>query len=55
MWHEIQAIFSIDLESEKVDFQGRRLRGMDIKDLCGSLVEISSNKAVELVHHTARS
>jgi hypothetical protein len=55
LWHEIQAIFSIDLESETVDFEGRRLRGMDIKDLCGSLVEISSNKAIELVHHTARS
>ena len=54
-WHEIQAVFSIDIESETVDFEGRRLRGMDIKDLCGSLVDISSNKLIQLVHDTARS
>jgi hypothetical protein len=54
-WHEIQAIFSIDLDLGIVDFAGRRLRGVDIKDLCGSLVEISSGRAIELVHHTAKS
>ncbi len=54
-WHEIQSIFAIDLDLRIVDFQGRRLRGVDVKDLCGSLIDVSSNRAIELVHHTAKS
>lgn len=59
-WNELQAIFSLDLNTETVDFEGRCLRPNALdqchsvaKRLCGSLVEIS-NDIIHLVHHTAK-
>lgn len=60
-WNEIQAIFSLDLDNETVDFQGRCLRPKApdschsvVKNLCGSLVEISAGNVIHLVHDTAK-
>ena len=53
-WHEIQGALSIQLDDRRVDFDKRRLR-VDMKDLCGSLVDVHIDGAVELVHTTARS
>ena len=50
-WHEIQGAFAIG-NDQTIDFEYRSLRG-DIKDLCGSLVEVRSNGAIEFVHKTA--
>ena len=52
-WHEIQGAISIDLGAQDVDFDERRLR-VDSKDICGSLVEKSTDGCVKLVHLTAR-
>jgi hypothetical protein len=61
-WRELQATFCIELASQTVDFEDRKLR-VTCKDLCGSLVDVRSSKAsepdpgdtIELVHDTARS
>lgn len=39
--HEILAIFSTDLGSALIDFHGRRLQDVDIKNLPDYLVEIT--------------
>ena len=52
-WHEIQGAVSIGLKDRTVDFDERRLR-IDMKDICGSLVEIHPEDTIELVHVTAR-
>ena len=52
-WLEIQCAKSIDVENETVDLGQHRFRD-DSKDLCGSLVEIRPNGAVELFHLTAK-
>jgi len=52
-WHEIQGAISVDLENRSIDFKDRQLC-VDSKDLCGSLVEISSGGVISLVHATAR-
>ena len=52
-WHEIQGAVSIDVRSETVDFEDRRLR-VSSKDLCGSLVEVLEDGTVELIHLTAK-
>ncbi|KAL9064863.1 MAG: hypothetical protein Q9161_008605 [Pseudevernia consocians] len=47
-WHEFQGgIFSIDTDSQTVDFEDRRLR-VTSKDLCGSLIEIRPGDTIEL-------
>lgn len=48
---EIQGFFSISIDGT-VDYENRCLRD-DIKDLCGSLVEICGD-AVEFVHRTVK-
>jgi hypothetical protein len=53
-WHEIQGLFSIDVDDGSVDFDSRMLR-IDISDLCGSLVKVEPGDSVEFVHATARS
>lgn len=52
-WPEIQGAVSIDTEQETVDFEGRELV-VDIKDLCGSLVERLAGDRIELVHTSAK-
>jgi hypothetical protein len=60
-WRELQATFSIELASQTVDFEDRKLR-VTCKDLCGSLIDVRSAKfselesgnTIELVHETAR-
>ena len=52
-WHEIQGAKSIDIGRRSVEMERRRFR-VDSKDLCGSLVEIRGDGAVELVHLTAK-
>ena len=61
-WRELQATFCIDLASQTVDFEERKLR-VTCKDLCGSLIDVRSVKlseaesgdTIELVHETART
>jgi hypothetical protein len=52
-WHEIQGATSIDVERSIVNFRGRQLPD-DVRDICGSLVEILPGDRVQLVHPTAR-
>lgn len=52
-WHEIQGATSIDVERGLVNFEGRQLPD-DVRDICGSLVEILPGDRVQLVHTTAR-
>ncbi|KAH8690547.1 hypothetical protein BGW36DRAFT_411385 [Talaromyces proteolyticus] len=52
-WHEIQGAIAIDLETQTIDFEKRKLR-VDSKHLCGSLVEIRAGGTIELVHTTAK-
>jgi hypothetical protein len=52
-WREIQCGISIDLDDQTVDWDRRKFR-VDSKELCGSLVEISANGIIILVHHTAK-
>jgi hypothetical protein len=52
-WYEIQAAFSTDLEKQTVDFDGDMLC-FNIRELCGSLVQVAAGDRVGLVHHTAR-
>ena len=51
-WYEIQAAWSLDIDDGVFDTDLRFVE--DSKDLCGSLVEISSDGTVNLVHSTAR-
>ena len=53
-WHEIQGAVSINIEEQSVDFEGRRLC-TNIRDLCGSLIDVLPGDTVQLVHNTARS
>lgn len=53
-WHEIQAAISIDVERQAVDFEGRSLV-VDVKELCGSLVERLPGDRIELVNSTAKA
>ncbi|KAI1769143.1 hypothetical protein GGR53DRAFT_528987 [Hypoxylon sp. FL1150] len=52
-WHEIQAARSIHIESQSVDIK-RYGFSVDLKDLCGSLVEIRDDGRVEFMHATAK-
>ena len=52
-WYEIQGAVSIDPEQQTVDYDNRCLH-VDVKDICGSLVEIHDGITVDLVHLTAR-
>ncbi|KAK8044973.1 hypothetical protein PG993_004997 [Apiospora rasikravindrae] len=52
-WYEIQVAASIDLHSENVMAEGRRLVD-DAKDLCASFVEVHTDQTVEFVHNTVR-
>lgn len=52
-WHEIQGAIAIDLETQTIDFEKRKL-WVDSKHLCGSLVEIRAGGTIELVHTTAK-
>lgn len=51
-WHEIQGAISIDIEHQTVDFEGSLV--LDVKELCGSLVERLPGDRIELVHSTAK-
>ena len=53
MWHEIQGAISIDVGEKSLDFEAGQLR-VDSKELCGSLIEVHPEGAIELVHPTAR-
>ena len=50
--HEIQGFCSMD-EVGNVDYEKKSLRD-DIKDLCGSLVEVDSAGTIEFVHITLK-
>jgi hypothetical protein len=52
-WHEIQGAVSIDPDEETVDFDERKLR-INIRDLCGSLIQVLPGDRMELVHSTAK-
>lgn len=52
-WHEIQGAVSTDLVAQTVDFENRKLR-LDIRELCGSLIQELPGYRLELVHSTAK-
>jgi hypothetical protein len=52
-WQEMQGALSIDVIAGQVSFENRRLAG-DAGDICGSLVELSLDNRVQLVHSSAR-
>jgi len=51
--HEIQGFFSINPGDGVPDYENLSLR-VDIKDLCGSLVERFSSDTVDFVHSTVK-
>ena len=54
-WHEIQGAISLDIETRVVDFEGRRFSDEDgPKDFCGSLLEVTKEGTIILVHSTAK-
>ncbi|TVY27111.1 Vegetative incompatibility protein HET-E-1 [Lachnellula hyalina] len=53
-WHEIQGAVSINTKDRFVDFENSHL-AIDIRDLCGSLVDVLPGDRVQLVHETAKS
>lgn len=52
-WREIQAAISMNPESQKIEFDRRKLRS-EIQEYCGSLVKVFAGDRVELVHTTAK-
>lgn len=50
--YEIQGFCSMD-ENGNVDYQNNCLRD-DIKDLCGSLVEVCPGETIEFIHTTVK-
>ena len=52
-WQEIQGAMSINVEQRLVNFEGRQLPE-DIREICGSLVDILSGNRIQLVHRTAK-
>lgn len=52
-WREIQAAASINLDTQAIEWQERKLRS-DIQDYCGSLIELLPGDRVALVHTTAK-
>lgn len=52
-WHEIQGAVSINTKDKSVDFDTGHL-AIDIRDLCGSLVDVLPGDRVQLVHETAK-
>ncbi|TVY90638.1 C2H2 finger domain transcription factor, partial [Lachnellula willkommii] len=52
-WHEIQGAVSINTKDKSVDFDTSHL-AIDIRDLCGSLVDVLPGDRVQLVHETAK-
>lgn len=52
-WKEIQVALSIDVDSQEIFYDDRRLR-THIHDICGSLVIITGDR-VTLVHSTAKT
>ncbi|OJJ43210.1 hypothetical protein ASPZODRAFT_103600 [Penicilliopsis zonata CBS 506.65] len=52
-WTEIQAVLSIYMDNEQIDFDSLKLR-VHIRDICGSLVQVLPGERVELVHSTAK-
>ncbi len=52
-WHEVQALFAIDVELQTVNFEDRQLR-VTSKDLCGSLIETRIDNTIEIVHRSAK-
>jgi hypothetical protein len=52
-WQEIQGATSIDVAQRFVNFEGRQLPD-HIREICGSLVDISPGNRIQLVHKTAR-
>ena len=53
-WREIQILKSIDRQKQSVDFERQMFRVDTAKDLCGSLVKVSEDGTVELIHLTAK-
>ncbi|KAE9372535.1 hypothetical protein N431DRAFT_536388 [Stipitochalara longipes BDJ] len=52
-WHEIQGATSIDTQDRNVNFGVRHMHD-DVRDICGSLIDILPGNRVQLVHKTAR-
>ncbi|KAH7336622.1 hypothetical protein BKA65DRAFT_37368 [Rhexocercosporidium sp. MPI-PUGE-AT-0058] len=52
-WHEIQGAISMNTQDQTVDFKNRRLCA-DVRDICGSLIEVLPGDRVQLVHGTAK-
>jgi hypothetical protein len=52
-WREIQAAKAIDIETQSVDLERRRICTSP-KDLCGSLVDVRDDGTVEFIHATAK-
>ena len=51
-WYEIQGAIALDLDEGIIEPKKKFLE--DCKDLCASLVEISSDHTVNLVHGTTK-
>lgn len=51
-WYEVQGAVAVDIEEG--EFSARHKFREDCKDLCASLVEISSDQTVTLVHATTK-
>lgn len=52
-WREIQAASAIDVRNGVVDFDRRKITS-EIREICGSLVDILPGGRIQLVHATAR-
>ena len=52
-WREIQAAVSMNPINQSIEFEDRKFRS-DVRDYCGSLIQVLPGDRVELVHTTAR-
>jgi hypothetical protein len=52
-WREIQTAVSVDHEQQRVDFDSYQL-AVDVKELCGALVEQLPNGDISFVHSTVK-
>ena len=51
--HEIQGILSIRLAQRNIDLENRRCV-LHLKELCGPIIEITSDGTVDFVHSSAK-
>lgn len=52
-WEELQVALSINIDTQSIEYDDRRLR-RHIYEICGSLVTVSGRR-VSLVHSTAKT